>query len=309
MSARLAKSVSLWMAVAATLVVAGGVAHAQAEAPIARPSAPSGWTGLYVFGDSYSDSGAGNLDSNGPTAVVYMAQDLGLALKTAGGRQDAPNDSLNFAVSGAQSGAAAGFFARPANAPPPAREALFRQGIKTQVAHFVSAAASGKIRFDPPSSLFFLAGGLNDGGLPTEVTASNIEDEVRTLYKSGARRFALALLPENIPAFHAVATRLNPAISALPGKLGPELPGARIIVSHWGHFFDEVISSPGQYGIRNTTDACAPGHAIFGEAEEPCAAPDTYFYYHEFHPSTAVHRIVGGKLAAEIAQQFPGMTP
>lgn len=33
---------------------------------------------LYVFGDSYSDSGAGYLDGNGPTAVVYLATSLGV---------------------------------------------------------------------------------------------------------------------------------------------------------------------------------------------------------------------------------------
>ncbi len=36
------------------------------------------YTQLYVFGDSYSDSGAGYVDGNGPTAVVYLAQRLGI---------------------------------------------------------------------------------------------------------------------------------------------------------------------------------------------------------------------------------------
>jgi cholinesterase len=34
------------------------------------------YTMLYVFGDSYSDSGSGYVDSNGPTAVAYLARNL-----------------------------------------------------------------------------------------------------------------------------------------------------------------------------------------------------------------------------------------
>ncbi len=34
------------------------------------------YTMLYVFGDSYSDTGAGYVDSDGPTAVAYLAQRL-----------------------------------------------------------------------------------------------------------------------------------------------------------------------------------------------------------------------------------------
>ena len=35
---------------------------------------------IYVFGDSYSDIGAGYLDGNGPTAVAYLAERLGIPL-------------------------------------------------------------------------------------------------------------------------------------------------------------------------------------------------------------------------------------
>lgn len=33
---------------------------------------------LYVFGDSYSDFGAGYVDGDGPTAVAYLAWNMGL---------------------------------------------------------------------------------------------------------------------------------------------------------------------------------------------------------------------------------------
>src|SRR4051794_38678825 len=52
----------------------------------------SGFTGaaaqrvgrIYVFGDSYSDTGAGYVDGDGPTAVAWMAQRFGLKLSAPG---------------------------------------------------------------------------------------------------------------------------------------------------------------------------------------------------------------------------------
>jgi phospholipase/lecithinase/hemolysin len=43
------------------------------------PSGPrTGYSRLYVFGDSYSDIGAGYIDGNGPTAVAYLGWLMGL---------------------------------------------------------------------------------------------------------------------------------------------------------------------------------------------------------------------------------------
>jgi phospholipase/lecithinase/hemolysin len=60
-----------------------------------------------------------------------------------------------------------------------------------------------------------------------------------------------------------------------------------------------VFRSPSDYGIENTKDACA-GRAIFDEDATPCAKPSAYYYYHAGHPSTAVHKMVGEKVYAEI---------
>jgi dienelactone hydrolase len=57
-------------------------------------------TRMYIFGDSYSDSGAGYLDGDGPTAVAYLARRLGFLLMLPND-PDANAHSLNFAVSGA----------------------------------------------------------------------------------------------------------------------------------------------------------------------------------------------------------------
>jgi len=244
---------------------------------------------LYVFGDSYSDTGAGYLDGNGPTAVAYLAERLGFKLALP---KDAGADSrgINFAVSGAKTGRGGGI---------KVKDALLGRGMADQVDDFVSRVQAKTVTFDADGTLFFLAGGLNDGSLASEVTVSNLKEEVRKLYGAGARRFRIALLPTSIPGFSAVGQRLNPELSKIPGALQAELPGAEILLSRWGMYFDEVMKNPSAYGIENTKDACA-GRALFGQDATPCAKPAAYYYYHSEHPSTAVHKIAGKKLYAEI---------
>jgi phospholipase/lecithinase/hemolysin len=247
---------------------------------------------LYVFGDSYSDQGEGYLDSDGPTAVVYFAQKLGIRIAPSNG-EDPKYRSLNFAVSGAQTGSGLGN---------KTQGALIGYGMKNQVQDFVDQVRSSGIDFNPKTTLFFIAGGLNDSRLADGVTVANEEDEIRSLYKVGARRFAVALLPEKIPGFGKQGVRLNASLAKIPDDLKGELKNADIYVSHWGLFFDEVLTNPEKYGLTNTTDACA-GRGIRNESTTPCAAPSTYFYYHGGHPSTATHKAVGEMLYAEALEK------
>ncbi len=248
------------------------------------------FTRMYVFGDSYSDTGAGYVDGNGPTAVAYLAERLGLKLALPNDH-DANTLSLNFAVSGAQTGRGEGH---------KLKDALLGRGMADQVDEFVGRVQSKAITFDPNCTRFFLAGGLNDQRLPNAETVANLKGEILKLYGVGGRYFLLALLPTAIPAFAEVGQRLNPALERMPHELEAELPGAHVGLSHWGEFFDDVIQNPSNYGIKNTKDACA-GRAIFGQDSTPCANPGTYYYYHDGHPSTAVHKIVGDKLYAEMS--------
>jgi len=250
---------------------------------------------MYVFGDSYSDSGAGYVDGDGPTAVVYLAERLGFPLVPATA-QDAAGKSLNFAVSGAQSGSGAGR---------KVKDAMLGRGMRNQVDDFVARVKSGSVKFRPETTLFFIAGGLNDRRLPTETTVENLKGEIRSLYEVGARRFAVALLPVAIPSFSEVGLRLNPALGAIPAAMATELKGTEFRVSKWGSYMDEVMRDPAKFGIANTRDHCA-GRAIFDENTTPCASPASYFFYHAGHPSTAVHKIVGAKLYEELSRPSAG---
>jgi phospholipase/lecithinase/hemolysin len=246
---------------------------------------------LYVFGDSYSDIGAGYVDCNGPTAVAYLAWHMGLDF-TQPHAANSAGKSLDFAVSGARTGEGEGRHAK---------ESLLGYGLMNQVRDFASRVQAGEIHFDPDATLFFIAGGLNDKALSTETTVANLRKEIEILKSLGGRHFTLALLPVQISAFSAVGKRLNPAIANLAQEGRGQL-GVDLWLNHWGPDFDEVISHPAVYGIVNTTTACA-GRDIFNEDTTPRGDPYTYFYYHEGHPSTTVHRIVGQKLYEEVLSQ------
>lgn len=260
------------------------------------------WQTLYAFGDSYTDSGAGYVDGNGPTAVVYLTESLGIPF-THAADTNAAGKGLNFAVSGARTGSGDGMKIRPGSESCGSKEAWMGRGMQTQVRDFVERVKTDRTRFDPEKTVFFIAGGLNDRPLPAETSIENLKTQIRMLHDAGARYFWVALLPTKIPAFTEMGLRLNPRITKIPQEMRTALPTAHIEVSHWGNFLDLVMDQPAKYGIKNTQDKCA-GRALFGEDSTPCSAPDTYYYYHEGHPSTAVQKIVAQEMKRELAAAF-----
>ena len=243
---------------------------------------------LYVFGDSYSDIGAGYIDGNGPTAVAYLGWLMGLQVASSK-EPNAGSKSVVFAVSGAGTGDGTGRRVK---------DALLGYGMMNQVRDFAARVKSGEIAFDPQTTLFFLAGGLNDGRQETATTLARLREQLRILRELGGRHFTIALLPTKIPQFAAVGRRLNPAYEQFVREESGS-GGLDLWLNNWGPAFDEVMDHPAAYGIVNTTAACA-GRAIFDQDSTPAGDPATYFFYHEGHPSTAVHRIVGKKLFEEI---------
>jgi phospholipase/lecithinase/hemolysin len=261
-------------------------------APLAPPQTASArpYTMLYVFGDSYSDSGAGYVDGNGPTSLVYLAQKLGIPF-TYNGDPNSAGKGLNFAVSAASTGQGA---ARPL----PNNAGKLAVGMKNQIETFVQYVKSGTVpKIDAANTMFFFAGGLNDGRRPEGFVRDNIEFEIDTLYALGGRRFTIAILPVKIPQFAAAGIRVNPELEKIPGDMKAKYPDIRIALSQWGRFYDDVITNPAKYGFIDTTHPCA--ERAFGQHEDACATPDTHFFYHEGHPSTAAHRAVGEMLYRE----------
>jgi len=257
----------------------------------------TGYRRLYVFGDSYSDIGAGYVDGNGPTAVAYLAKRMGLTLVP----PQAPGSgaqSIDFAVSGAQTGAGSGHHVK---------EAWLGYGMMNQVQDFARRVQKREIQFEPDRTLFFIAGGLNDKMLATAVTVANLRQEIALLRTLGAQHVTVALLPTKIPSFADVGLRLNPALIELVRSERAESQ-SDVWLNHWGSDFDQIIQHPRQYGLTEVVEACA-GRTIFDEDPTPKGNPDTFFFYHKGHPSTAVHRQVGDLLYAELTQRLGRKVP
>jgi cholinesterase len=269
------------------------LAQAPSSPTPAQSAATTPYTRLYVFGDSYSDIGAGYIDGNGPTAVAYLGWLMGLQVASSRATNGA-GKSLVFAVSGAGTGEGAGR---------QVKDALLGYGMLNQLRDFAARVKSGEIAFDPQTTLFFLAGGLNDGRRETTTTLANLRQQLQLLRDLGARHVTIARLPTKIPQFAAVGLRLNPAYEQFVREEAGAT-GLDLWLNRWGAAFDEVMEQPVAHDIVNTTSACA-GRAIFDQDATPAGDPATYYFYHDGHPSTAVHRIVGKKLFEEIAARRP----
>lgn len=252
---------------------------------------------IFVFGDSYSDTGAFSPPTNGSTAVGYLAQDFGITLTTSK-NPDPGTDGVNFAESGAR------VFIGPT---PPATQP---RSLTQQVTEFQNYVHSGEVTFDPSASLFFLAGGLNDHNRVTsaQVNAATAE-QVATLVSLGARIFEIALLPSLVPAFTHSANNFNPGYVALVPELQAKYPDAVFHLSDWGPDFDAIILNKSAFGFTNVTDPCRD---LFSPNTPTCSTPGTYFYYYNDHPSDAAHHVVGDKLFAEVLglpSRFPSGRP
>ena len=241
---------------------------------------------LFLFGDSYTDTGAYVPLTNGSTAGAYLASAFGIDLVTS--KSAAPGTSgVNFAESGARV------------AQGPTGTATQPRSLTQQVGEFQAYVQAGTLSFDPSSSLFFLLGGLNDHASPTGPISDATFQQVATLYGLGARIFEIALLPSLIPAFADSAANLNPLYRRIVPQLQALYPDATIQLSNWGTYYDDILRNPLAYGITNTTDQCF--NLQTGRREPACTDPDAYFYYYVAHPSDRAHEIVGEQLYAEVA--------
>lgn len=244
----------------------------------AAPAHATLFNDLFVFGDSYSDTGSFTQYSNGLTAAGYLARDLGITLTTS--QNPTPGTSgVNFAQTAAKI---------TVGPTPPSTHPL---SVNQQVGQFANYVGTGAVAFDPSSTLFFLEEGLNDAQTPVATVTAAITAQVGQLHSLGGRYFELTSLPY-LTGFGNSAAKFNAPYAALVPQLQQAYPDSFIGLSAYGQFFDQIVSNPSQYGFTNATDPCVRGNQV-------CATPDTYFFYYGGHPSTAASRIVGSELAQE----------
>lgn len=279
------------------------------------------WTSLVAFGDSLSDNGNATLltggffpgtpssrFSNGPVAVEYLAQRIGvpLAPSVAGG--------TDYAVGGATTGTVnfnveidnpAGLQSFPGVDP---------TGILLQVGAFLGSGTA----FDPATSLFTIWGGPNDLFLalaegmtdPLDLGAvagravQNLGAAVVGLAGGGARHFIVpnmanlgrtprfAGTPAE-PGLEALSIGFNAGLASTMTQIEDAL-GVEIILVDIFSTLDLIIGNPQAFGFTNATTGCLDSPA------DVLAGCPGFVFFDGVHPTTAAHFLISELFAQAI---------
>jgi len=259
---------------------------------------------IYVFGDSFSDTGNvfnftngaippsptyfNGRFSNGPVWVEYLASKLGLTF----------NPNNNFAFGGATTGS----------------ENLglsFLPGLKQQIDEFTTLNQSAD-----RNALYVIWAGTNDYlkyffddiPNPTESVA-NLSAAITSLTAVGAENILVVNLPDlgkfpvtggNIQTASILSnftnahnSNLATTINLLNQQLSPE---ANIIPFDINSLFNRIIADPDEFGFTNVTDSCV-GELSVVPIEVPVkpvvCEPDKFLFWDELHSTTATNQLIG----------------
>jgi outer membrane lipase/esterase len=268
------------------------------------------YTGLFIFGDSLSDTGnnaifLGAVDqvitdntyipdnpylpserySNAEVWTAPFAAGIGQAVSAslAGGNV--------YAYGGARTRDAS-----PSNVPP------LREQVKTYL------LAAGGVA--DPEALYVIAGGGNnardtldalDAGAPLLKTIASgalrfgmdVQWMVKRLQAAGAKHFVVWNVPDLAVAPAVIATGPDAVMAAglvvksMNSQLMARLKGETdVVVFDVFTLFDQVVQDKGAYFLDNVTDACG---AIAG------CDPSKYLFWDGIHPTSAGHEIIANE--------------
>jgi cholinesterase len=220
--------------------------------------------------------------SNGPVAVEYFAQSLGIPLKDFAWYA-ATTGVGNFMDNGSVD--TFGFASLP--------------GITTVLN---AALSAGAFPIDP-NALYIVWGGANDMWNLTPATylpaidkaVTNLVAIVATLKSKGAKQILVPNMPDlgKIPMILLKGSAASGFFTQVSLAFDELLRAGMLPLN--AHNFDmfsltsNVISNPGKYGFVNVTDPCLAGMS-------PCANPDEYAFFDGAHPTTAFHEIIADTL-------------
>lgn len=286
--------------IASTLLLASAAAHA------ASPNA------LVVFGDSLSDKGlvwqqlqnttGQNLPqspfyvdgrfSNGPVAVEYMAQAMGVPLddRAWGGATTGRDNILD------------------------KQGELAHTGVLDQVDDYVLAHGAHPL---DNQALYVLWAGANDMIFgPNQATADKASQQMMqaldTLYAAGARHFFVPLMPDLslMPTFKGLSRLFQPASEAYNQSLTKALrdasarhPDAAIQSFDTANYLSALLAAP-DADFADTRTACVKG--TFETVISVCTNPQDHVYWDGTHFTTGLHARLGTAFAAAVPETASG---
>lgn len=293
------------------------------------PSMAGSYDKMFVFGDSLSDTGNLALLSlvspdaaefkylndppyktgftNGPTAVVKLAELLGLPTLTPALYFTPRLEGNNFAVAGARAAAASD-------------DPI---GLNAQVGAFL-ASQDGKAPSDALYILFIGGNDIRDMRNASSNKAAyevlnkaihNIHNSLSLLLASGARYFMVVNSPDigNIPETRYIAESThnrhliqrasfftqayNKSLAETAMKI-EKTTGANLVMFDVFSFFKKIVGESRSLLFANAKDACylsdrSTYNTVCSESQL-----DAFVYFDEIHPSRRVHERVGRAMFA-----------
>jgi phospholipase/lecithinase/hemolysin len=294
----------------------------------AAPLSAAPFSAIYAFGDSLSDAGNAYIAtggtappappyalvngfgvfSNGPVWVQNLAGALGLGAllpSLAGG--------TDFAIGGAQTGAFGAYggspgdlLPAPGNPAPASQLGMFVADVPHPAANALYTLAIGA---EDLFTIFTL-----DAGNPTQATADatavlgNIGTFIGDLAADGAHSFVVLNVPDlgltpNVQAMGpTVAAEVSAFTYAFDAALQNTLAslaqsdGLDLRLVDTFALVNQAVADPAFFGLTNVTDPCLP----LG-ASTPCANPNQYLFWDDFHPTETGHLLL-----ADAALPEPG---
>jgi uncharacterized protein (TIGR03437 family) len=163
----------------------------------------------------------------------------------------------------------------------------------------------------PVNALYTFWGGSNDilfGGVNPATAASNVQGNIDTLAKAGAKYFAwvnLALLGEvpefintgNRSALDAAAVAYNQAMTGAIAQLKTEHPGITIVAIDAYSLFVAIGQNPSSFGFTNIT---SPAQGLTS------VNPNTFLFWDMLHPTTAADADLASVAFNAISSAFGG---
>jgi phospholipase/lecithinase/hemolysin len=286
-------------------------------------AAAAGFSQMYVFGDSLSDSGnVFNLTgrqvppspyfngrfSNGLNWVDYLAQDLNLSptLYTDLGQGISPTQGINFAFGGATSGLD--------NTLSP-----ILPGLRQQIGLFSSLVPTNQSA--DPNALYLLWAGNNDY-LPTtstftpfdtpNTTIGNLSFALNSLAALGAKNFLVVNLPDlgmlpltrntsNSSRLNTLTSLHNTSLTATLNALSTT-PGSNLNIKllDVNSLLAEAMSNPEEFGFTNVTDACIRNSSCVAGGQ---TVQNQFLFWDNIHPTTAAHQRIGDLAYSELQSE------
>lgn len=252
---------------------------------------------FFVFGDSLSDTGnlfrktlglvpqsppyfEGRL-SNGPLAVEFLAQSLGVSLSS----------STNFAIGGART-----------DRTNVGDNPLFKPGglldqidaFQAQAANLGAGAEDLYLVWLGGNDFLRLIDNPSDPIAVVNATVANILSSVQALAAAGAKNIVVAQTPNfgrtplsleagQLQNLTLLSTAFNAALATALSGFEQSAPDKNIILTDLFTPVESIAQNPAAFGFSNVTDPLL---------ENPNGNPNQFFFFDNVHPTTRAHNVL-----------------